>query len=46
MCGFKFTIDGKTFTLTGVQFPEYPLDIKPDEIIGDKIESLQVTGLP
>lgn len=44
-CGFKFTIDGKTFTLTGVQFPEYPLDIKPDEVIGDKIESLQVTGL-
>ena len=44
-CGFKFTIDGKTFTLTGVQFPEYPLDIKPDEVIGDKIESLQITGL-
>jgi hypothetical protein len=44
-CGFKFTIDKKTFTLTGVQFPEYPLDIKPDEVIGDKIESLQVTGL-
>ena len=44
-CGFRFTIDGKTFTLTGVQFPEYPLDIKPDEVIGDKIESLQVTGL-
>ena len=44
-CGFKFTIDGKTFTLTGVQFPEYPLDIKPDEVIGDKLESLQVTGL-
>ena len=44
-CGFKFTIDGKTFTLTGVQFPEYPLDVKPDEVIGDKIESLQITGL-
>lgn len=44
-CGFRFTIDGKTFTLTGVQFPEYPLDIKPDEVIGDKIESLQITGL-
>ena len=44
-CGFKFTIDGKTFTLTGVQFPEYPLDVKPDEVIGDKLESLQVTGL-
>ncbi len=44
-CGFKFTIDDKTFTLTGVQFPEYPLDVKPDEVIGDKIESLQVTGL-
>ena len=44
-CGFKFTINGKTFTLTGVQFPEYPLDVKPDEVIGDKLESLQVTGL-
>jgi len=44
-CGFKFTIDGKTFTHTGVQFPEYPLDVKPDEVIGDKLESLQVTGL-
>jgi len=44
-CGFKFTIDDKTFTLTGVQFPEYPLDVKPDEVIGDKLESLQVTGL-
>jgi len=44
-CGFKFTIDSKTFTLTGVQFPEYPLDVKPDEVIGDKIESLQITRL-
>jgi hypothetical protein len=44
-CGFKFTCDSKTFTLTGVQFPEYPLDVKPDEVIGDKLESLQVTGL-
>ena len=44
-CGFKFTIDKKTFTFTGVQFPEYPLDVKPDEVIGDKIESLQITGL-
>ena len=44
-CGFKFTIDNKTFTFTGVQFPEYPLDVKPDEVIGDKIESLQITGL-
>ena len=44
-CGFQFTIDGKTFTFTGVQFPEYPLDVKPDEVIGDKIESLQITGL-
>ena len=44
-CGFKFTCDSKTFTLTGVQFPEYPLDVKPDEVIGDKLESLQVTRL-
>jgi len=44
-CGFKFTCGSKTFTFTGVQFPEYPLDVKPDEVIGDKIESLQITGL-
>ena len=44
-CGFKFKCNNKTFTFTGVQFPEYPLDVKPDEVIGDKIESLQITGL-
>lgn len=44
-CGFKFTCNSKTFTFTGIQFPEYPIDIKPDEVIGDKLESLQITKL-
>ncbi|AGK61511.1 hypothetical protein Asulf_01533 [Archaeoglobus sulfaticallidus PM70-1] len=43
--GFKFTIGGKTFTLSGVKFPELPTEFSPDDLVGDKITSLPVTGL-
>lgn len=43
--GLKFTLGGKTFTFTGVRFPEAPFEYKPDDLIGDTLESLPVEGM-
>ncbi len=43
--GFKFTLRGTTFTFTGVRFPEAPFEYKPDDLIGDTLESLPVEGM-
>ena len=43
--GFKFTLGGKTITITGVKFPELPVEFSPEDLVGDKLTSLPVTGL-
>ncbi|MFA4971944.1 MAG: phage tail tube protein [bacterium] len=42
---FKFTLDSKTYTFTGVKFPELPYEFGPDDIFGDKLTSLPITSL-
>lgn len=42
---FKFTLAGKVFEFTGVRFPEMPIEASADDLIGDRITSLPVTGM-
>ena len=41
----KFVLGTKTFTVTGVKFPEMPYEFSSEDLIGDKLSSLQCTGL-
>ncbi len=42
---FQFALDGKTYSLTGLKFPELPYEFGPDDLLGDKVVSLPATGL-
>ena len=36
---FEFDIDGTTFTISGVQFPELPFEMSPTDLISDSVSS-------
>lgn len=42
---YSMTIDGYIFEFGGFKFPEYPLNMNPEELLGESIESTQVTTL-
>lgn len=41
---FQFQLDGNKYTLCGVRFPELKTSYGGDDMIGDKVTSLSVTG--
>lgn len=40
-----FDIGDTTFTITGVQFPEFPYELTPDDLIGDTVSSDRASGI-
>lgn len=42
---FTFDIDGTTFTISDVQFPEYPFEMTPTDLISDSISSDPATDI-
>jgi len=42
---YSMTLDGYVFTFGGFKFPEYPLNLSPEELLGETIESTQVTNI-
>lgn len=42
---YEMTLDGYDFEFGGFKFPEYPIDLNPEELIGETIESTQVTNI-
>ena len=41
----RMTIDGYVYTFSGVRFPELPYKAGPEDLIGDKITSLPISGI-
>jgi hypothetical protein len=40
-----FDVGATTFTITGVQFPEFPYEMTPDDLIGDTVSSDRASGI-
>ena len=40
-----FDVGNTTFTITGVQFPEFPYEMTPDDLIGDTVSSDRASGI-
>jgi len=44
-CSYALTFDSYLFEFDGFKFPEYPIDLNPEELLGETIESNQVTNV-
>lgn len=42
---YALTFDSYLFEFDGFKFPEYPIDLNPEELLGETIESNQVTNI-
>lgn len=42
---YALTFDSYLFEFGGFKFPEYPVDLNPEELLGETIESNQVTNI-
>ena len=42
---YAMTFDGYLFEFDGFKFPEYPINLNPEELLGETIESNQVTNI-
>ena len=42
---YSLTFDSYLFEFDGFKFPEYPIDLNPEELLGETIESNQVTNI-
>jgi len=40
-----FDVGNTTFTITGVQFPQFPYEMTPDDLIGDTVSSDRASGI-